>query len=500
MEYSYSFDDDLQQSWEWSEVMSPQAEILDYARHVAERFDLRRDIRFETKVVGARFDEGDNRWTVTTDQGWSVTARFCIMATGCLSVSNLPDIEGRDSFEGRALHTGNWPKEPVDLSGLRVGVIGTGSSGVQAIPVIAAEAEHVHVFQRSPVYTFPANNRPLPEEVMTAYKENYDEVRERQRHSVAGFSGFTPRKAPGKSTADQAATKSAKTADGAKPVRPRPKGLLDLTPEERKAAVDKYGPGVFLRYRDVYRDPEANEVACDLYRDRIDELVADPDVADGLKPKNHPLGCKRQVYDTDYYETFNRSNVTLVDLSRNPLVRITEDGVLTDEGEIELDVLVFATGFDAMTGALDRIDIRGRDDRSLRAEWAEGPHTYLGLAIEGFPNLFTITGPGSPSVLSNVIVSIEQHVEWITACIGHLDSSGRGRIEATSEAQSDWDREVAQAADGTMYTAPGCASWYLGANIEGKTQVFMPYVGGVGTYRSICDDVAADDYRGFILS
>ncbi len=513
MEYSYSFDPDLEQEWSWSEVMSPQPEILDYARHVADRFDLRPHIQFETRVTVATFDEARARWLITTDRGDRFDARFCIMATGCLSVSNLPEMDGRDTFAGLTLHTGNWPKtasgDPCEpLAGKRVGVIGTGSSGVQAIPVIAESADHLYVFQRTPVYTFPANNRPLRDDIVAAYKANYAEVRERQRRSVAGFSGFDPRKAAkrAEATAEDASRSAAadtpaarSTVAGSETSTGRP-GLLDLSPPEREAAVDRYGPAVFMRYRDVYTDPEANEAACELYRQRIDQLVTDPDVADRLKPKDYPLGCKRQVYDTDYYETFNRDDVTLVDLRRNPLVRITETGVETAEGPIELDVLVFATGFDAMTGALDRIDIRGRGGRRLRDDWADGPRSYLGLAVAGYPNLFTITGPGSPSVLSNVLVSIEQHVDWITACIGAIDGSERTAIEATPEAQADWGRQVAAAAEGTMYTAPGCASWYLGANIEGKTQVFMPYVGGVGRYRDICDRVAADDYAGFTVS
>jgi cyclohexanone monooxygenase len=526
MEYSFSFDPELEQEWTWSELMSPQPEILAYARHVADRFDLRGDIELGTRVIAASFDEERGRWLITTDRAGQLDARFCIMATGCLSVSNLPDIDGRESFGGLSLHTGNWPKTTSDdpcemLAGKRVGVIGTGSSGVQAIPVIADAAGHTHVFQRTPVYTFPANNRPLRDDIVAAYKANYPEVRERQRHSAAGFSGFDPRKeASGKERSRKAASRTADSptvdaspapaddveptaADQPVPAAPSSKprrGLLDLSPEERRDLVDRFGPAVFQRYRDVYTDPAANEVACELYRDRIDELVTDPDVADQLKPKDYPLGCKRQVYDTDYYEAFNRDDVTLVDLRHNPIVRITETGVDTTDGPIELDVLVFATGFDAMTGALNRIDIRGRNGRPLRDDWADGPHSYLGLAVAGFPNLFTITGPGSPSVLSNVLVSIEQHVDWVTDCIAHLDEAGRSTIEATDDAQTAWGHTVADAAEGTMYTAPGCASWYLGANIEGKTQVFMPYVGGVGRYRQICDDVAAEGYTGFELT
>ncbi|MEL7157068.1 MAG: NAD(P)/FAD-dependent oxidoreductase [Actinomycetota bacterium] len=520
MEYSLSFDPDLEQEWEWTELMAGQPEILSYARHVADRHDLRPHIQFDTKVVAAHFGDDTGRWSVTTDRGQRFDARFVVMATGCLSVANTPELPGRKRFAGRSLHTGDWPKEPVEFDGQRVGVIGTGSSGVQAIPVIGAEAGHLTVFQRTPVYTFPANNRPLKPEAMAAYKEHYQEVRERQRHSVAGFSGFSPKKAKtGADPADEAdgsgaEGREAATAaavpevslqtsvpygDGAA-TRPPAKGLLDVDPSERSAAVARYGPGVVQRYRDVYTDPAANEVACELYREEVDRLVDEPAVAEALKPTDYPLGCKRQVFDTGYYETFNRPNVELVDLRATPLVEITETGVRTTAGHTELDILVYATGFDAMTGALDRIDIRGREGRRLRNEWAGGPRTYLGLAVAGFPNLFTITGPGSPSVLSNMVVSIEQHVDWIMDCLAHLDRSGHATIEATEEAQVDWARQVAETAEGSMYTAPGCASWYLGANIEGKSQVFMPYLGGVGRYRRICDEVRDADYRGFVLN
>ena len=532
MEYSLSFDDDLQQEWVWSEVMSPQPEILAYAQHIADRFDLRRDIRFETKVTSAHYDDAADRWRLTTNAGHRLSARFTVMATGALSASNLPNIEGRDDFAGPLLHTGEWPKEPVDLAGKRVGIIGTGSSGVQAIPVLAEQAGHLHVFQRTPVYTFPANNRPLRDDIQQAYKDNYAEVRDRQRESVAGFSGFSPRKATAskdgaskdsKPKADAAAASKEGAGSGrvdpdieagligpgaakneqsarAPSVRRQRSGILDLDENERWEAVVKHGPGIFGSYRDVYTDTEANDIACDLYRRQVAKIVTDPVVADRLQPKDYPLGCKRQVYDTNYYETFNRSNVTLVDLQADPLERITTTGVQLENEHVELDVLVFATGFDAMTGALDRIDIRGRGGHPLRDEWSAGPRTYLGLAVAGFPNMFTITGPGSPSVLSNVLVSIEQHVDWLIDCFTHLADNDHSTIEATLDAQNEWGEHVNEVASGTMYTAPNCGSWYLGANIEGKPRVFMPYVGGVGRYRGICDEVAAEGYRGFVLT
>jgi len=485
MEYSYGFDPDLEQEWEWTELMAAQPEILRYAQHVAERFDLRRDIVFSTRVVAASFDDDAAEWTVTTDTGRTLRATFVIMATGALSAANLPDIPGIDRFAGTLLHTGRWPKEPVDLA-RRVGIIGTGSSGTQAIPVIAGQAAHLHVFQRTPGFTFPANNKPLRDDVQAAYKEHYREVRERQRSSVAGFSNWSP------------ISKASKRPAGTP--RPPRQNLRDLGPEQRAEAWQQYGFGVFQRFRDVYQDLEANELAVELYADHVRSVVHDGEVAEALIPKGYPLGCKRQVLDTDFYEAFNRDNVTLVDLRRSPIVEITETGVRTTEGHVELDVLIFATGFDAMTGALERIELRGRGGRTVQDAWANGPRTYLGLQVAGFPNLFTVTGPGSPSVLANVIVAIEQHVEWITDCIDHLRSNGLRTIETTDEAAEAWGRHVNEVAEGTMYVAPSCNSWYLGANIPGKPRQFLPYVGGLGRYRARCDEVVANGYEGFVLS
>ncbi len=483
MEYSYAFDEDLQQEWAWSEVMSAQPEILDYARHVADRFDLRKDIAFSTRVAAAHFDDTEAQWQITTTDGETLTCRWCVMATGCLSATNVPDLAGLDRFEGRLIHTGAWPHEGVDMDGQRVAVIGTGSSGVQSIPVIAEQAGHLTVFQRTPTFTFPANNRPLRDDVQASYKEHYGEVRERQRRSVTGFSGFQPLR-----------PQPAATRTGPRPPRPE---ILDTTTDERRAMWQERGFRTFDTYRDIYKDLDANELAVELYREHVASVVADPATAEKLMPRDYPLGCKRQVLDTGYYETFNRPNVDLVDLRDDPLVEITSTGVRTESGHVEVDVLVLATGFDAMTGALDRIDIRGRQGRRLRDDWADGPRAYLGLQMAGFPNLFTVTGPGSPSVLSNVIVSIEHHVEWIDACISHMQANGHSTVETTAEAQQQWGEHVNEVAEGTMYTAPTCASWYLGSNIEGKTRQFMPYVGGVGRYQDVCAEVVADGYRGF---
>ncbi|MDH4362878.1 MAG: NAD(P)/FAD-dependent oxidoreductase [Acidimicrobiia bacterium] len=499
MEYSYSFDPDLEQDWEWTELMAAQPEILAYARHVADRFDLRRDITFETRVTAAHWSDDRQRWRVRTDRSHDVEARWCIMATGCLSVPNTPDLPGLGSFAGTLLHTGRWPKEEPDLSGLRVGVIGTGSSGVQAIPVLAERAGHLTVFQRSPVYTVPAGNKPLRPETATEFKARYAEIRERQRNSATGFLGPLALKEPRppRTGGDGGSRGSSGSGEGSGGGR---KGLLDLAPEEREAAFDRFGPGAYQRFRDVYTDPEANEVACELFRREIRKIVQDPDTAAGLEPREYPLACKRPVIDTHYYETFNRPDVTLVDLRRSPLVEVTPAGIRTTEAEVELDVLVLATGFDAMTGALSRIDLAGRAGRPLADVWADGPRTYLGLQMEDFPNLFMVNGPGSPSVLSNMIVSIEHHVEWIAAALDHLAHAGRTTIEPAPEAVEAWVALVNELAEGTMYTAPSCNSWYLGSNIEGKPRVFMPYVGGFGRYRQRCTEIADAGYEGFVLA
>ena len=489
MEYSYSFSPELEQEWAWTEAMAAQPEILRYAQHVADRFELRSAIRFSTRVTEATFDERAARWVVRTDRGDTTTARHCVMATGCLSAANLPDIAGRDTFAGRLLHTGNWPKDPVDLSG-RVGIIGTGSSGVQAIPVVAEQAAHLTVFQRTPTFTFPANNRPMKPEIQAAYKEHYREVREAQKWSAAGMSGFSPSR--GTTILERRARR-----DGA-PSEPRLLAALDA--EGRRAAWDRLGFGIFTYFTDVYRDPVANEYACELYREHIRTVVGDPTKAQALSPVGYPVGCKRQVLDTNFYETFNRPNVDVVDIGTEPIERITPDGVRTTARQVDLDTLVFATGFDAMTGALDRIDIVGRSGELLRDHWADGPRTYLGLQVAGFPNLFTVTGPGSPSVLSNVIVAIEQHVEWIVDTIVDLGDRGVRTIETTVDAEARWGAHVNEVAEGTMYTAPTCSSWYLGANIEGKPRQFLPYVGGFARYRATCDQVRADGYDGFVLS
>jgi cyclohexanone monooxygenase len=481
IEYSYSFSDELQQEWNWTEIMAAQPEILSYANHVADRFDLRKDITFDTRVTAAHFQEADQRWLVTTDSGERISARFCIMATGCLSVPNTPEITGQEDFQGPIYHTGRWPAEGVDFTGIRVGLIGTGSSGVQSVPVLAEQAQHLTVFQRTPNYTMPAGNAPLSEEFIARAKQDYPEIRQQQRASQVGIVGY------GFGFGGIAGMEEATNS------------ILETTEEQRAAALEAKGFAAIRDYADIQIDPQANELGCEMYRQQVRRVVDDPDTAEGLLPRDYPLGCKRPVIDIGYYEAFNRDNVTLVDLRKGGIERITATGVATEQGDFEFDALVYATGFDAMTGALLSMDIQGRDNQCLSEHWQAGPKTYLGLQMSGFPNLFTITGPGSPSVLSNMLVSIEQHVDWIADCINYLDQQGLKTIEALPEAESEWVEHVNAVAEGTMFTAPSCNSWYLGANIPGKPRIFMPYVGGVGEYRRRCDEIADNGYQGFAL-
>ncbi|MCD9623649.1 flavin-containing monooxygenase [Rhabdothermincola salaria] len=474
MDYSYSFDPDLEQEWDWSERYATQPEILAYAGHVADRHDLRRDIRFETRVTGASWDELEGRWLVRTDADDRFRARFLVMAVGCLSAAKEPEIEGIGTFAGPTHHTGRWPHEGVDVSGQRVGVIGTGSSGIQSIPLLAEVAEHLTVFQRTPSYAVPAQNAPLDPEFVAERKANYRAHRETLRTETHG--GV---------------------------VVPPPAGsLAEAAPEtraERLRAGWESGKlfGLLGAFSDVMVDREANAVVAEYAHQRIAEIVEDPEVARRLMPTTYPIGAKRLCLDTDYYATYNRPNVELVDLRETPIEAIVPQGVRTTDRVHELDVLVFATGFDAMTGALLAPEIRGRDGVSLREKWASGPRTYLGLATAGFPNLFMVTGPGSPSVLTNMMVSIEQHVEWISDCIAHLQTAGMATIEADPDAEDAWVEHVNELAGYTLY--PEGNSWYLGANVPGKPRVFMPYLGGVAGYRQRCEAVASDGYVGFTL-
>ena len=471
--YCFSFDKDLAQEWNWSGKYPEQPEILRYLNHVADRFDLRRDIQFETRVTAAHFREDLNRWEIETDQGDRVLARYFITGIGCLSAGQIPDIDGLDSFEGDWHHTGAWPHEGVDLAGKRVGVVGTGSSGVQSIPVIAKQAGHVTVFQRTPQYMIPARHGTVTPEFLDDIKGRYDQIFEKIKWSGGGG-----------------------------PYDVVDRSALEVGDEERRAIYEsawEQGGHRFLSatFRDIAVDRRANDTASEFIRSKIREIVHDPETAEKLVPRDHPFASKRALIDTDYYDTYNRENVDLVDIRHDPIEEITPSGIRTRDGEYELDIIVFATGYDAMTGAFNRIDIRGRGGELLREKWAEGPKTYLGLSSAGFPNMFMITGPGSPSVLSNMPVSIEQHVEWISDLVDHMLEHGVEVAEADADAEADWVDHVNDAASKTLY--PLADSWYLGANIPGKPRVFMPYTGGVGNYRKKCDEVAEAGYEGFVL-
>jgi len=479
LEYSFGFSPELEQEWEWTEIFPSQPEIERYLNHVADRFDLRRDIRLNTKVTAATYDAAARIWTVTTEHGETVTGRFVMMATGCLSVPQVPDIPGLDRFAGRMIYTSSWPREDVDLRGLRVGLVGTGSSGVQATPVLADAAEHVYVFQRTPTYTWPSHNGPLDPEVQRAAKAGYRELRAAQRTTPGGVSGST-------------GAIILKVAEDRR--------ILEASAAERDALLEELQWDASRVWADALTDAEANELACEQYRTMVRRTVTDPETAEALSPRGFPIHCKRPVVDSHYFETFNRDDVTIVDLRQGGIETVDETGIQTAQGHFDLDVLVLATGFDAMTGALTRIDLRGRDGRLLRDVWAHGPRVYLGLQIAGFPNLFTITGPGSPSVLANMLVCIEQHVEWIGACLECARDHGYTEVEATVEAEDAWIDHVNAIAAPTMMVAPSCNSWYLGANIPGKPRVFLPYVGGVNAYIERTDAIVANGYEGFAFA
>jgi cyclohexanone monooxygenase len=472
MQYSYQFSDELQQEWEWTERYAAQPEILRYANHVADRFNLRRDIQLNTRVKAATFDEEEECWVIETSDGARASARFCIMATGCLSSPNLPKFEGINRFEGERYHTGYWPHEAVDFTGKRVAIIGTGSSAVQSIPIIAKQAKHLFVFQRTPNYVVPAQNAPLDPEYVRAIKAGYAELRARAKETMTGIDF---------DYSDQAA--------------------LETPPEQRNREYERrwqHGGLWFLgAYKDLMVDQAANDTAAEFVRAKIREKVRDPAVAEALSPKN-TIGCKRLCVDIGYFETFNQPNVTLVDVSQSPIEQITRQGIRANGEEYKVDAIVFATGFDAMTGALLKIDIRGRGGQTLKEKWSEGPRTYLGVAMAGFPNLFTITGPGSPSVLTNMLPTIEQHVEWVADILAHMRAHHLGLAEPSVEAEEDWGAHADEVAGRTLrYT---CNSWYLGVNIPGKPRVFMPYIGGFPKYVQKCNEVAANGYDGFVLS
>jgi cation diffusion facilitator CzcD-associated flavoprotein CzcO len=472
--YWYTFSPELMREWEWSERYPGQPEIMRYLNFVADKFDLKRDIQLDTRVVSAHYDEAANRWQVRTESGETYIAKFLITAVGCLSTANVPDIPGLKDFAGDWYHTGQWPHDGVDFTGKRVGMIGTGSTGIQAAPVIAASAAHLTVFQRTANYSVPARNAPLAPEFKRYIKEHADEIRAVTHETLNGMA-----------------------------FRIEQRLAVETAPEEREtiyeAAWERGGLQFRAAFQDMLTDKAANDTAADFIKRKIRSIVRDPATAAILSDIDHPYAAKRPPIDTNYFETYNRPNVALVDLRKTPIERISRAGICTTETEYPLDIIVFATGFDAMTGPLLRIDIRGRCGVALKDVWAAGPRNYLGLQVAGFPNLFTITGPGSPSVLCNMPVAIEQHADWITDCIRHLNDSGLDRIEARPEAMDKWVAEVNEVASKTVFPMAK-HSWYLGANIPGKPRVFMPYAGGMVRYRQICTQVAASGYDGFTLS
>ncbi len=473
--YCYSFSDELLEDWEWSERYPERDEILEYLNFAADRLDLRRDIEFGTEVERASFDEETGTWEISikSEDGdtSTVSSRFFITAVGCLSEPFVPDFDGTESFEGESYHTARWPKDGVEFDGKTVGVIGTGSTGIQTIPEVAERAEHLTVFQRTPNYAVPARNRPLEPGELEEIKENYDEIWEDARHSWIGM--------PFDNDAHSAV------------------GLSD--DEVKEILEERWQMGgfrFFHAFEDLVFNEDTNEKVTEFLRQKIREQVDDPKTAEKLVPKNHPYASKRPPMDYGgYYETYNRDDVSLVDVDDAPIEEITPEGVRTTDAEYELDVLVFATGFDAMTGALLEMDIRGRDGLTLEEKWADGPRTYLGLAVHGFPNMFTITGPQSPSVLTNMPMSIEHHVDWIADCVGKMLDEDYRIVEPTEQAETDWVNQTNTLAEGMVLSE--AKSWYRGANVPGKPRTFMPFPGGLETYRLICEQVVTDGYDGF---
>lgn len=472
MSYSYSFSEELQQEWRWSHRYATQPEILRYANHVADKFDLRRSILFGRRVTAAAYDEKCAKWTVTLDSGDQFVARFLIMATGCLSVPKKVDVPGLESYRGEIFHTAHWPPEGVNFAGRRVGIIGTGSSGIQSIPLIAQSAQHLTVFQRTANFSVPAWNVPMSEDREREMKRNYAELRRKSRNSYAG------------DYADEGVV-----------------SILKLTPEQREVEFEKrWQQGGFnyqYAFSDVMESEEANHLAAEFVRRKIREKVRDPKIAELLCPKDHPFGAKRLCVDTGYYETFNRDNVTLVDIRADPIKCFLPDGLRTQRATYAFDTLVLATGFDAITGALLQINITGRNDQALSETWADGAKAYLGLAVAGFPNMFIINGPGSPSVLANVVLACEQHVEWISDFIKYAQERRLREIEADPIVQENWALHVSENADRTLY--PKAQSWYLGTNVPGKPRVFLAYVSGFKPYCDACEQVAKNGYVGFQL-
>lgn len=475
VDYCYSFSEELQQEWTWTEKYATQGEILEYINWVADRLDLRSGITFNTRVSSAVLDEDALLWRVTAEGAAgtvTVAARFVVMATGPLSASLSPDFAGLETFAGEIYHTAHWPHEGVDFAGRRVAVIGTGSSGIQSIPVIAEQAEQLYVFQRTPNYSVPAGNRPLTDAEIAEIKANYAQ----RRHKSWRSGGGSPHVA-------------------------HPKLTMEVTPEERRAAFEErwnLGGVLFSKtFADQMTNIAANEEARKFYEEKIRALIEDPELAELLIPNDHPIGTKRICTDSNYFHTFNRSNVGLVSVRKTPIESVDESGINTTEAHYDVDAIVLATGFDAMTGALAKISIVGRGGRQLVDSWADGPRTYLGLGVDGFPNLFLVSGPGAPAVLANMVLHAEAHINWIGDAIAYLDEQGYAAMEATPEAVDGWVLECNQRAEATLF--PRANSWYMGANVPGKPRVFMLFIGGFAAYLDICAEIASADYKGFAL-
>ena len=471
MQYSFSFSEELDQQWDWSEKYAPQPEILGYANHVADRFDLRQHIRFDTRVTAATFDETAKCWRVETDRGDHVAAKFCIMAVGCLSAANRPPFKGREEFRGPIYHTGEWPHEGVDFTGLRVGVIGTGSSAIQSIPIIAQQASALSVFQRTATYSVPAWNEKLTPEYRKTIKADYPALRAKARARPTGFYF---------------------------PFNMKP--ALEATPAERERqyqeAWERGGLPFLGAYGDLLFEKAANDTIAEFARRKIREIVKNPTTAELLCPDN-VFGCKRLCVDTGYFETYNLPHVKLVDVSKTPIERFTTDGIEVDGVEYPLDAIVCATGFAAMTGSYDRMRITGRDGVTLAEKWRAGPRAYLGVASTGFPNLFTITGPGSPSVLASMIQAIEQHVDWMADCMAHMRDIGAETVEPIQHYEDEWIEHVNEVSKVSLRST--CSSWYVGANIPGRPRVFMPYIGGFPIYVQKCNEVMTNGFEGFVM-
>ena len=472
--YSYYFSEELLKEWTWSERYPGHAEIRKYINFVADKFDLKKNILFNEKVINAEFNDSSNKWNLATSNENHFQAKFLIAAVGCLSNTNIPKIKGLDTFEGKYYHTGNWPKTGVSFTDKKVGQIGTGSTGIQAVPVIAAEAKHLTVFQRTANYSIPARNAPLSQKFKDHVKEDHKYYKEFLKRTPNGH-----------------------------PFEISSRLVSDVNEEEMNEIYEKAWEKGGLQFRATFNDLvtniEANKTASEFIKGKIRKTVSNKKFANILSDIDHPYAGKRPPIDSHYFEAFNRDNINLIDLRSDPILQINQKGIQTKENHFDLDIIVFATGYDAMTGPLLNMNITGKQNLKLDDCWKEGPKSFLGLQIPGFPNLFTITGPGSPSVLTNMPMAIEQHVEWIRDCISYVNNKNYSRIEADQKSSKEWGDEVNAVANKTLLPTVK-HSWYLGANIPGKPQVFMPYAGGLPKYTEVCNEVKNNNYKGFNLA